>query len=130
MFTMLEHLMPQVPTDKPNHLLGIGDTQSLEHCVALGIDTSTALTLPAAHVTAYYLPSKALSKSCMRNTKTALSRSAVPVPATPALITPSYLRHLFKAHELSAYTLTSIHNIHFMIEQMKRFRQAILADQL
>lgn len=131
MFTMLEHLMPQVPTDKPNHLLGIGDTQSLEHCVALGIDTfdSSHPTRCARHGLLF------TEQGPIKIMHAEHKNSFEPVSSTCtcytcAHYTRAYLRHLFKAHELSAYTLTSIHNIHFMIEQMKRFRQAILADQL
>ena len=39
MVEMLTYVMPQLPEDKPTHLLGIGDTQSLEQCIVLGLDT-------------------------------------------------------------------------------------------
>ncbi|MCK5632736.1 tRNA-guanine transglycosylase, partial [bacterium] len=39
MFEMLTHTMPFIPTEKPNHLLGIGDLKSLQTCIELGVDT-------------------------------------------------------------------------------------------
>ena len=39
MVTMLTNLMPHLPIDKPNHLLGIGDLPSIDECIKLGIDT-------------------------------------------------------------------------------------------
>ena len=41
------------------------------------------------------------------------------------LYTPS-----FKAHELLAYSLTSIHNIHFMMNYFSRIRALILNNDL
>jgi queuine tRNA-ribosyltransferase len=42
----------------------------------------------------------------------------------------SYIHHLFKAHELTYYTLASIHNIAFMMRLMERYRTAIMSDQV
>jgi queuine tRNA-ribosyltransferase len=38
----------------------------------------------------------------------------------------AYLRHLLKAHEPTAHTLLSIHNLHFMNEHMRLWRALIL----
>jgi queuine tRNA-ribosyltransferase len=40
----------------------------------------------------------------------------------------AYLHHLFKAKELTAYTLATVHNLHFMVELMRKYREAILQD--
>ena len=39
MIRMLQDLMPLLPAEKPNHLLGIGDLLSLDQAITLGIDT-------------------------------------------------------------------------------------------
>ena len=41
-----------------------------------------------------------------------------------------YLRHLFAAHELLAYTLCSLHNLYFIQHLMRQIREAIRADRL
>jgi len=42
----------------------------------------------------------------------------------------AYLHHLFKAHELTYYTLASIHNIAFMMRLMAQYRAAILDGKI
>jgi len=42
--------------------------------------------------------------------------------------TRAYLHHLFKAGELTAYRLATIHNVHFMLNLMRKIRQAIKND--
>lgn len=131
MVQMLKNLMPELPNERPNHLLGIGDLSSLRSCVPLGIDTfdSSYPTRAARHGLIFtqegpmkieqkanqhsFLP---LEKNCTCWTCTHFSRA--------------YLHHLFKAKEMSAYTLATIHNLTFMVEEMKRYRQAILEDRL
>ena len=39
MLKLLEFLVPRLPADKPNHLLGIADPESAEAVAPLGIDT-------------------------------------------------------------------------------------------
>lgn len=39
MFELLKTLMPLLPRDKPNHLLGIGDAESIDSCVIHGVDS-------------------------------------------------------------------------------------------
>ena len=41
----------------------------------------------------------------------------------------AYLRHLYKAGEISALRLGTIHNVHFMLELMRRIRAAIAAGE-
>ncbi|NDC43295.1 MAG: tRNA-guanine transglycosylase, partial [Chitinophagia bacterium] len=44
--------------------------------------------------------------------------------------TLAYLCHLFKAHEPAILTLATIHNVHFMMDMMRRYREAILRDEV
>ncbi|MBT6819057.1 MAG: tRNA-guanine transglycosylase, partial [Candidatus Magasanikbacteria bacterium] len=41
----------------------------------------------------------------------------------------AYLHHLFKAGELTAYRLATIHNLHFLLNLMKEMREAIKEDR-
>ncbi|MGB8467538.1 MAG: tRNA guanosine(34) transglycosylase Tgt [Candidatus Babeliales bacterium] len=129
MITMLTYLMPQMPTNKPNHLLGIGDIESLQQCVELGIDTmdSSHPTRCARHGLLF------TSQGTVKIYNSAHKNSFEPIDAqctcyTCTRYTRAYLRHLFKAHELSAYTLASIHNIHFMMQTMAHYRELIFQD--
>lgn len=131
MVSMLSHTMPHLPLDKPNHLLGIGDLPSLEQCIPLGIDTfdSSYPTRSARH-------GMVLSKKGPINlTRTALAQEFTSIDSNCTCSTCqrfqiAYLHHLFKAKEVSALTLTTIHNLHFMVELMANYRNKILNDEI
>ena len=131
MITMLSSLKPHLPLNRPTHLLGIADLPSLEACVPLGLDTfdSSYPTKAARHGTL-------LTKNGpIKITKGLYAFQFEPIEhdcACPTCknYTLAYLHHLFKANELTALTLASIHNLHFMVELMKTYRQAILEDQI
>lgn len=131
MFTMLEYVMPALPEDKPTHLLGIGDLTSLEPSIKLGIDT-----FDSSHPT-----------RCARHGLLFTSRGPIKVVASEHKnyfrpidenctcmvcenYTLAYIHHLFKAHELTGYTLASYHNLHFMVQLMAEYRGRILNDEL
>jgi queuine tRNA-ribosyltransferase len=128
---MLESLMPQLPRERPNHLLGIGDLESLKATLPLGIDTfdSSYPTKAARH---------GLLLTADGGIKVAFAEHAncfAPIERgctcfTCQKFSLAYLHHLFKARELSAYTLATIHNLHFMVEWMRKMREAILNNCL
>lgn len=128
---MIAHTVPQLPGDKPIHLLGIGDIPSIELAVPLGIDTfdSSHPTKCARH---------GLLFTAQGSVRVAQSKYATvqgPIEHGCTCYTCShysiaYIHHLFKAHELTYYTLASIHNISFMMRLMKQYRAAILNDEL
>ena len=131
MLTMLGNMMPHLPENKPNHLLGIGDLPSIQPCIELGIDTmdSSHPTKCARHGMLF------TSEGMIKILNSRFKNDFTPVdPAcscyTCKNYTRAYLRHLFKAHELTAYSLASIHNIHYMMQLMKSYRQAILEDKI
>lgn len=131
MIDMLTHVMPLLPDDKPNHLLGIGDLASIEPCVRLGIDTfdSSHPTRCARH--GLFFTSKGPVK--IGNAENRLAFRPIDETCTCYTcqhFTRAYLHHLFKAAELSAYTLATIHNLHFMVQLMENYRTKILNDEI
>lgn len=131
MVEMLTTLLPQLPEEKPNHLLGIGDLESLAQCVPLGIDTfdSSYPTRAARH--GFLLTADGgvkVEKGTNANHFAPIDHNCT--CWTCQHFTLGYLHHLFKAKELTAYTLATIHNLHFMVELMKRVRQDILEDRI
>ena len=131
MFAMLETMMPHLPPDKPNHLLGIGDLASLAPCIKLGIDTmdSSHPTRCARHGLLF------TNNGTIKILNAQYQNAFTPLDPecscyTCSNYTIAYLRHLFKAHELAAYNLASIHNLHFMVQKMATLRAAILDGNL
>ena len=131
MIKMLSDLLPFIPSDKPNHLLGIGDLSSIEASIPLGIDTfdSSYPTRAARHGVAF------TSKGNLNITKGENALNFGPIDKectcpTCRQFTLGYLHHLFKAREMTALTLTTIHNLFFMVELMKSYREKILNGEI
>lgn len=131
MLELLTFTMPRLPEDKPNHLLGIGDLTSLEKCVPLGIDTfdSSYPTKAARHGVAFTKdgPLK-ISKGCYKTCFKPIEEGCQ--CPTCQHFHLGYLHHLFKASELTALSLTSVHNLYFMVKLMESYRNKILNDEI
>ncbi|MBS0630151.1 MAG: tRNA-guanosine(34) transglycosylase [Verrucomicrobia bacterium] len=129
MHSILAHTLPQLPKEKPNHLLGIGDLDSIDKGIALGIDTfdSSYPTKAARHAVAltWQGPLK-LTKAENATTFTPIDKNCT--CPTCRQFNLAYLHHLFKAKELTALTLATIHNLHFMVEYMAAMREKIAKD--
>src|SRR5262249_15316289 len=127
MHAVLDWSRPHLPEAWPRHLLGIGEPEDLFACVERGIDQfdCVAPTRLARHGQ-LYTPSGRLPI-----TPPELKEDSRPIQADCGCYTcvtgfsRGYLRHLFAANELLAYTLASLHNLHFIQDLMKRIRAAI-----
>ncbi|MFS8562981.1 MAG: tRNA-guanosine(34) transglycosylase [Rhabdochlamydiaceae bacterium] len=131
MIEMLSTLLPLIPSDKPNHLLGIGDLSSIDASIPLGIDTfdSSYPTRSARHGTAL------TSEGNLNITKGENALKFEPIDKeclcpTCQQFSLAYLHHLFKAREMTALTLTTIHNLYFMVQLMNGYREKILNDEI
>ena len=131
MHAMLSKTMPRLPTDKPNHLLGIGDLESLALCVPLGVDTfdSSYPTKAARHGVLL------TKKGPLKITKGIYKEVFSPIEegcscSTCQNYSIGYLHHLFKAKEAACLTLASVHNIHFMMKLMQGYREKILQNEV
>ncbi len=131
MSAMLKDAVPRLPEEKPNHLLGIGDLQSLDALVPLGIDTfdSSYPTRAARHgfLLTWNGGIKAEKAEC--------AAQFGPIEegchcTTCQNFSLAYLHHLFKARELTAYALATVHNLTFMVEKMRRMREAIAQNRI
>jgi len=131
MVEMLKLTVPKLPKEKPNHLLGIGDLESLEKCIPLGIDTfdSSYPTKAARHGVALTKHGRVkLTSGKYRHHFGPIEKDcACPTCQKFSL---AYLHHLFKAKELTGLTLASIHNLYFMVKMMEETRTQILNDQI
>jgi queuine tRNA-ribosyltransferase len=131
MFTMLAGVMPQLPVDKPNHLLGIGDLLSFEHSIALGIDTfdSSHPTRCARHGLLF------TKKGNVKILNSANRDHFRPIEDDCLCMvcqnyTVAYIHHLFKAKEMTGLALATVHNLHFMIQLMADYRNRIMQGEL
>lgn len=131
MVEMLSNCIAYLPNNKPNHLLGIGDLDSLSRCIPLGIDTfdSSYPTRAARHGVLFS------DEGNIRMDKRDNAFTFTPPHNTCSCYTcqnysKSYLHHLYKASELTFMTLATIHNLHYMVTLMEKYRLKILNDQI
>lgn len=117
----------ELPENKPRHLLGIGEPEDLLLGIENGADTFDCVhpTRIARNGT-LMVPGGRVSI-----TKAEYARDFSPVDescdcSTCKNFTRAYLRHLFKADELLAYRLASIHNVRYVVRLVEGARQAIL----
>jgi queuine tRNA-ribosyltransferase len=126
MYAMLDITTPALPADKPRYLMGVGAPEDLLEAVERGVDLfDCVLPTRLARNAALFTRAGRLN---MRNAVWA--RDTAPVEGgcqcyTCRHFSKAYLRHLFKAGELLAYRLASIHNVHFLLEHMRSVRQSL-----
>lgn len=128
---LIAYTRPLLPDNKPNHLLGIGDLASLQELIPLGIDTfdSSYPTRAARHGLLL------TQEGGIKIEQTQYRRRFFPIEknctcSTCENYTLAYLHHLFKAREVTALVLATVHNLHFMVQQMRLYRELILNDQI
>lgn len=131
MFELLEYTTPMLPKDKPNHLLGIGDLKSLKKCIEFGLDTfdSSHPTRCARHGLLFTKNGTVRILASNNNNKFEAPEAGCEC-FTCRNYTLAYLNHLFKANELTGYTLATIHNLYFMARLMASYRREIMDGRL
>jgi len=131
MFELLDNIIPYLDEQRPRHLLGIGDLVSLEKIIKQGIDTfdSTHPTKAARHGLLFTPQGNIRVSGSANQTKFSPIFDECTC-YTCAHYTLAYLAHLFKAHELTFFTLATIHNLSFMINKTKDYREKILRDEI
>ena len=126
MAEMLAASISALPANRPRYLMGVGSPEDLWQCVAQGVDMFDCVhpTRVARRGALFTLNGR------VNITSARFARQFDPVDPTCdcetcATFSAAYLHHLFRARELLAYRLATIHNLRFMQRQMNEIRQAI-----
>ncbi|GAS99473.1 queuine tRNA-ribosyltransferase [Mycolicibacterium canariasense] len=128
--TIVGWVTSELPDDKPRHLLGISEPDDLFAAVAAGADTFDCVSPSrVARNAAVYS-----ARGRYNITGARYRRDFTPIDAecdcyTCAHYTRAYIHHLFKAKEMLAATLCTIHNERFTIRLVDQIRAAILAGE-
>jgi queuine tRNA-ribosyltransferase len=128
MLELLQFLMPRLPEDKPNHLLGIADPESAEAVVPYGIDTMDSCNPTRIARHGLLLTTDGPLK--IKQLKHANDYGPVDPKVKTISHSRSYLHHLLKQHEPLFMTLASQHNLLFMGHLMGDIRRRILNDEI
>lgn len=131
MYATLDETCPALPTDKPRYLMGVGAPEDLIEAVLRGVDMfDCVLPTRIARNASLMTPDGRIN---LRNARFAEDPRPVQEDCTCytcRTFSRAYLRHLYKAGEISALRLGTIHNVHYLQELMRQIRQAIVADRL
>jgi queuine tRNA-ribosyltransferase len=127
MWDMVGEVNACLPHDKPRYLMGVGSPEDFVQAVSLGIDMmDCALPTRVARNGALFTAAGRINI-----TNAAYAERDAPIEEgcdcyTCRNFTAAYVRHLFRAQELLAYRLATIHNQRIMARLMNNARQAIL----
>ena len=127
MYDILDHTTPYLPQTKARYLMGVGTPDCLVEGVARGVDMFDCVF--PTRVARNGMAMTHTGRLTVRNAKYARDFSPIEEGCgcyTCRNYTRAYIRHLFKAEELLAYRLVSIHNLYFLLQFMRDMRQSIL----
>lgn len=119
-------VVEELPEGKPRHLLGIGEAEDVFTAVASGADTfdCVAPSRNARNGTVYHHDRR------FHLTNGAFRRDFNPIDDTCDCytcthFTRAYVNHLFRAKEMLASTLATIHNERYVVRLVDRIRDSI-----
>ncbi|GCF07483.1 tRNA guanosine(34) transglycosylase Tgt [Dictyobacter arantiisoli] len=127
MWEMLKHVTPELPRDKPRHLLGVGSPEDLVIGVGLGMDMFDCVlpTRVARHGGLFTRDGRVSIKGARFRTAHGPIEEGCDC-YTCQHYSAAYVCHLARAEEQLYYRLGSIHNIRFMLRLAKELRESII----
>jgi queuine tRNA-ribosyltransferase len=127
MYDTVEWTTQFMPTDKPRYLMGVGTPEDLVENVSRGVDMFDCVmpTRNARNGTLFTSFGKVNIK------KAEFTTDDGPIdPECECMVcktySRSYLRHLYRAREITYFRLGTIHNLYYYLNLMKEMREAIL----
>lgn len=128
MAAMLEIVTPVLPAGRPRYLMGVGSPEDLWSGVARGVDLfDCALPTRIARNGALWTPDGRVDVLSRRFRDVHEPIDPECDCATCRTFTAAYLHHLFRAGEILALRLASVHNLRFLARQMETMRGALEA---
>jgi len=127
MYGMTEVVCNILPKDKPRYLMGVGTPINILESIALGIDMFDCVmpTRNARHGMLFTSEGVIHIKNKKWEADFSPIDANCPAP-TSQNHSKAYLRHLFKAQEILAAQIASIHNLSFYLWLVQQARQHII----
>ena len=129
MYEILEHTVHQLPYNKPRYLMGVGTPDCLIEGVMHGIDMFDCVfpTRVARNGTVMTSTGRLVVKNAE------YAKDFRPIDSECGCYTcrnfsRAYVRHLLKTEEIFGLRLTTTHNLYFLLDFMRKMRQAIIDD--
>jgi queuine tRNA-ribosyltransferase len=128
MYEMIEVVNAILPKDKPRYLMGVGTPANILEAIERGVDMFDCVMPTRNGRNAMLFTSQGIMN--MRNKKWEDDFSPIDETGTAwidTFYTKAYLHHLFKAQELLALQIGSIHNLAFYLWLVGEARKHIIA---
>lgn len=128
MYEMIEVVNEILPKDKPRYLMGVGTPVNLLEAIERGVDMFDCVMPTRNGRNAMLFTKHGIMN--MRNKKLEMDFSPIDVEGDSYVdtdYTKAYLHHLFKAKELLAMQIASIHNLAFYLWLVGEARKHIIA---
>ena len=127
MYEMIELVNGILPNDRPRYLMGVGTPVNILEAIALGVDMFDCVMPTRNGRNAMLFTSEGIMN--MRNAKWATDFTPIDPNGTSYVdhtYTRAYLHHLYKAQELLALQISSIHNLAFYLRLVREARRHII----
>ena len=126
---MLDVVLPELPTEKPRYLMGVGKPEDLVEGVRRGVDMFDCV-IPTRNARTGFLYT---NDGIIRIRNSRYADDTAPLAADCGCYTcrhysRAYLRHLDKCGEILGARLNTIHNLYYFQQLMASIRAAIEAD--
>lgn len=129
MYATLDATVPELPTDRPRYLMGVGRPEDLLEGIARGIDMFDCVmpTRNGRNSLAFTDQGPLRLRNASHERDREPLESNCPCPACQH--SRGYLRHLFQAKEMLGPILASIHNLTYYQRLMAEAREAIVEQR-
>jgi len=131
MLNVLDHLVPDMPDDRPRYLMGVGTPEDLVEAVLRGVDMFDCVMPTRNARNGHIFTSEGVVR--IRNSEHRTSTAPLDPECdcyTCRNYSRAYLRHLDKTGEILGARLNTIHNLHYYQHLMQGLRVAIADGQL
>ncbi len=131
MLAAIEWSAPLLPEERPRYLMGVGPPEDMLEGIERGIDMFDCV-----------MPTRNARNGCLFTSTGRLNIKnrrfctdfgpldpACACPVCRGTYTRAYLSHLYRAGEILALRLNTLHNLFFMLELVANARQAIVAGR-
>lgn len=129
MYEMIEVVNAILPKDKPRYLMGVGTPMNILEAIERGVDMFDCVMPTRNGRNAMLFTKNGIIN--IRNKKWEYDFSPIEADGASAvdtLYSKAYLHHLFKAKEILALEIASIHNLAFYLWLVGEARKQIQAD--
>ncbi|HOV14255.1 MAG TPA: tRNA guanosine(34) transglycosylase Tgt, partial [Spirochaetota bacterium] len=126
---ILSYTTPFLPENKARYLMGVGTPEDIFTGVENGIDMFDCVF--PTRVARNALGLTTFGRVNLRNEKYKFDNTPLDPECNCYIcknFSKGYIRHLFKANEITACRMTSFHNIYFMKKLMNNIRDSIIND--